>query len=99
MDGGMRGIDVFFHCTATGNHRQRLGAHSCKHPSMKHFIETEIIQHKHSLLVQQHDSQSATGSPVIAQRFFSAGSTSLRLFRLSSTYYYSHNSERFVYVD
>lgn len=31
MDGGMRGIDVFFRCTVTGNHRRRLGAHSCKH--------------------------------------------------------------------
>lgn len=44
---------------------------------MKQPIESESYN-KPSLLVQQHDSQSATSSPVIAQRFFSAGSTSLR---------------------
>ena len=61
-------------------HRRRLGALSCKHtniPLMKQPIESESYN-KPSLLVQQHDSQSATSSPVIAQRFFSAGSTSLR---------------------
>lgn len=40
MDGGMRGIEVFFRCTITGNHRRRLGAHPCKHTLMKQSIDT-----------------------------------------------------------